>query len=167
MFLVYGKSDKQYYVLPQGGYELRLVTNPKFRKKEKGYLDLPGQQFGHSPAPELPKPPTTDGRLSTSGMPMSGELNGHSRGLAQSIAQPVMNLNECQPIMPTPAPVEAPTAEKERGTKPSDPTPQSANEGVIMNKERADPAPKCVDNNENEGAEPTPEQLADNPHGGK
>ena len=32
MFLMYGKSDKQYYVLPQGGNELMLVMSPEFRK---------------------------------------------------------------------------------------------------------------------------------------
>jgi hypothetical protein len=38
-FLMYGKSDKQYLVLPKGGSELKLVTNPEFRERERGYLD--------------------------------------------------------------------------------------------------------------------------------
>lgn len=41
-FLLYGKSDKQYCVLPRGGSELKLVTNPEFREREHGYLgDIP------------------------------------------------------------------------------------------------------------------------------
>ena len=37
-FLLYGKSDKQYYVLPNGASDIRLVTNPTFREREHGYL---------------------------------------------------------------------------------------------------------------------------------
>lgn len=37
-FLLYGKSDKQYLILPKGGTELKLVTNPIFREREVGYL---------------------------------------------------------------------------------------------------------------------------------
>lgn len=37
-FLLYGKSDKQYMVLPKGGKDMKLVTNPKFREREPGYL---------------------------------------------------------------------------------------------------------------------------------
>lgn len=40
-FLVYGKSDKQYLVLPRGASELKLVTNPTFRERENGYLCEP------------------------------------------------------------------------------------------------------------------------------
>ena len=36
--MMYGKSDRQYYVLPCGGNNLQLVTNPEFREREKGYL---------------------------------------------------------------------------------------------------------------------------------
>ncbi|ODM22593.1 hypothetical protein SI65_00182 [Aspergillus cristatus] len=32
------KSNKQYLVLPRGGSELKLVTNPEFRERENGYL---------------------------------------------------------------------------------------------------------------------------------
>ncbi|BCR88813.1 uncharacterized protein ACHE_50011A [Aspergillus chevalieri] len=39
-FLLYGKSDKQYAVLPKGADEIRLVTNPKFREREPGYLTM-------------------------------------------------------------------------------------------------------------------------------
>ncbi|OJJ82846.1 uncharacterized protein ASPGLDRAFT_36958 [Aspergillus glaucus CBS 516.65] len=42
-FLLYGKSDKQYLVLPRGGSELKLVTNPEFRERENGYLSEPSQ----------------------------------------------------------------------------------------------------------------------------
>ncbi|BCR87868.1 uncharacterized protein ACHE_40432S [Aspergillus chevalieri] len=37
-FLMYGKSNKQYLVLPRGGSELKLVTNPEFRERENGNL---------------------------------------------------------------------------------------------------------------------------------
>ncbi|ODM21132.1 hypothetical protein SI65_04185 [Aspergillus cristatus] len=40
-FLMYGKSHKQYFVLPRGGSELKLVTNPEFRERENGYLSEP------------------------------------------------------------------------------------------------------------------------------
>ena len=79
-FIMYGKSDKLYYVLPRGGSELRLVTNSEFREREKGYLDPPGEPFGHDPAPELPKYANTTSTakmgsgLITSGMPLGGGL---------------------------------------------------------------------------------------------
>ena len=78
-FLMYGKSDKQYYVLPRGGNELRLVTSPEFCEQEKGYLDLLSKAFGQDPAPELPKytrmvTMTMRGGLITSGMLMGGGL---------------------------------------------------------------------------------------------
>ena len=37
-FLMYGKSNKQYLVLPRGSSDLKLVTNPEFRERENGYL---------------------------------------------------------------------------------------------------------------------------------
>ena len=54
-FLLYGKSDKQYHVLPRGASEMRLVTNPTFREREHGYLteqqmNLPGpESIGNQP----------------------------------------------------------------------------------------------------------------------
>lgn len=38
-FVLYAKSDRQYYVLPQGSNSLRLVTNPTFCERENGYLN--------------------------------------------------------------------------------------------------------------------------------
>lgn len=38
-FILYSKSDRQYYVIPRGSESLRLVTNPEFRKRERGYLE--------------------------------------------------------------------------------------------------------------------------------
>ena len=114
-FLMYGKSDKQYYVLPRGGNELRLVTSPEFREREKGYLDPPSEAFGRDPAPELPKytrtvTTTMRGGLITSGMPMGG---GPSRETAP-INAPMINEDKRQPVMPEPAPAEAPTQPKEQ-----------------------------------------------------
>ena len=114
-FLMYGKSDKQYYVLPRGGNELRLVTSPEFREREKGYLDPPSEAFGRDPAPELPKytrtvTTTMRGGLITSGMPMGG---GPSRETAL-IDAPMINEDKRQPVMPEPAPAEAPTQPKEQ-----------------------------------------------------
>jgi len=37
-FLLYGKSDKQYHLLPKGASDTRLITNPNFREREHGYL---------------------------------------------------------------------------------------------------------------------------------
>ena len=53
-FMMYGKSDKQYMVLPRGGQELRLVTNPEFREQESGYCLKPFQQLQQ---PDRPLPP--------------------------------------------------------------------------------------------------------------
>ncbi|EYE90608.1 uncharacterized protein EURHEDRAFT_510308 [Aspergillus ruber CBS 135680] len=53
-FMMYGKSDKQYFVLPRGGQELRLVTNPEFREQESGYCLKPFQQLQQ---PDRPLPP--------------------------------------------------------------------------------------------------------------
>ncbi|PYH92974.1 hypothetical protein BO71DRAFT_410583 [Aspergillus ellipticus CBS 707.79] len=36
-YLSKSKSNKQYYVLPKGGNQLKLVTNPEFRERELGY----------------------------------------------------------------------------------------------------------------------------------
>ena len=143
-FLMYGKSDKQYYVLPRGGNELRLVTSPEFRERERGYLDPPGESFGHDPAPELPKYTSTvtttmRGGLITSGMPMG---SGLSRETAP-INAPIMNEDKRQPVMPTPVPAEAPK-EQEKVIQPL----ESEQRNEI---------------NEN-GAEPTPERPA-SPHG--
>ena len=103
-FLMYGKSDKQYYVLPRGGSELRLVTNPEFREREMGYCEPPGHQFGHGypPIPEQPKSgvhgaPTASGGLITSssltsGSPASGGLGqGINQETAPENTQPIMN----------------------------------------------------------------------------
>jgi transposase InsO family protein len=53
-FMMYGKSDKQYFVLPRGGQELRLVTNAEFREQESGYCLKPFQQLQQ---PDRPLPP--------------------------------------------------------------------------------------------------------------
>ncbi|ODM15139.1 hypothetical protein SI65_09378 [Aspergillus cristatus] len=56
-FLMYGKSHKQYFVLPRGGSELKLVTNPEFRERENGYLSEPlANQVAQGPveAPQMP-----------------------------------------------------------------------------------------------------------------
>ena len=37
-FIMYGKSAKQYHVLPKGYTSTKLVTNPEFREREAGYL---------------------------------------------------------------------------------------------------------------------------------
>lgn len=37
-FVMYGKSTRQYYVIPRGTNTLRLTTNPEFREREYGYL---------------------------------------------------------------------------------------------------------------------------------
>lgn len=37
-FLMYGKSTKQYYVLPKGGSELKLVTSPVFWERHRGHV---------------------------------------------------------------------------------------------------------------------------------
>ena len=106
---MYGKSNKQYYVLPQGGNELRLVTSPEFCKQEKGYLDPPSNSFGCDPALKLPKYMSTvmmtmHRGLITSSMLMGGGL---SRETAP-INAPMMNEDKCQPVMPALAPAEAP-----------------------------------------------------------
>ena len=49
-FMMYGKSDRQYYVLPRGGNNLRLVTNPEFRERENGYLG----ELRSTPLPLMP-----------------------------------------------------------------------------------------------------------------
>ena len=116
MFLIYEKSDKQYYVLPQEGNELRLVINPEFYKQEKGYLDPSGKLFGQDPAPELLKYITiiTISRgLITSSMPMGG---GPSQETAP-INAPMMNEDKHQPVMPALAPAEAPTQPIEKETE--------------------------------------------------
>ena len=109
MFLIYEKSDKQYYVLPQEGNELRLVINPEFYKQEKGYLDPSGKRFGQDPAPELLKYITiiTISRgLITSSMPMGGGPSQETAPIDASI----IDKNKYQPVMPkpTPTPAEAP-----------------------------------------------------------
>ena len=41
-FMLYGKSDKQYYVMPRGCNRitnLKLVMNPEFREREDGYCE--------------------------------------------------------------------------------------------------------------------------------
>ena len=41
-FMLYGKSDKQYYVMPQGCNkitDLKLVTSPEFREQEGRYCE--------------------------------------------------------------------------------------------------------------------------------
>ena len=38
MFLLYRKSNKQYQILPRGGQNLKLITNPEFQEQEDGYL---------------------------------------------------------------------------------------------------------------------------------
>ena len=134
-FLMYGKSDKQYYVLPQGGNELRLVTSPKFHKWKKGYLNPPGKSFGWDPAPELPKyistvTTTMHGGLITSGMLMGGGLGWETAPVN------LINEDKHQPVMPTPAPAEV-LKEQERVIQPLESEQQ-------------------VETNQN-GAEPTPE----------
>ena len=49
-FMLYGKSDRQYYVLPRGSENLRLVTNPEFRERENGYLG----ELRSTPLPLMP-----------------------------------------------------------------------------------------------------------------
>ena len=106
---MYGKSDKQYYILPWGGNELRLVTSPEFCEWEKGYLDLLGEPFGHDPAPELPKYValmlTMSGGLITSSILMGGGLSWETA----PINNPIINEDKHQPVMPVPAPIEVPT----------------------------------------------------------
>lgn len=60
-FLLYGKSDKQYLVLPKGGSELKLVTNPRFREWENGYLT----EMTPTPLISMMTPATTPPVLST------------------------------------------------------------------------------------------------------
>ena len=141
MFLMYRKSDKQYYVLPQGGNELRLVTSPEFCEQEKGYLDLLSKAFGQDPAPELPKymrivTMTMHRGLITSGMLMGG---GPSQETAL-IDAPMINEDKHQPVMPEPVPAEVPTQLKE----------QERENQSLESKQQ-------VETNEN-GAELTPEQ---------
>ena len=138
MFLMYRKSDKQYYVLPQGGNELRLVTSPEFCEQEKGYLDPPGKPFGHDPVLKLPKYTSTVtttmcGGLITSSMPMGGGLSQETA----PINTPIINEDKHQPVMPEPAPAEA-LKEQERVIQPLESKQQ-------------------IETNGN-GAEPTPEQ---------
>ena len=168
-FMLYGKSNKQYYVLPHGGSELRLVTNPEFQEKEKGYLDPPGQEFSQSPAPEMPKPDSmrggeSSGTLGVPGMSITSESTrggGPSQETA-SINAPMINEDKHQPVpMPAPAPSEAPVmpteTERERGNEPSresrtEPAPSRENEGAVSEK----------------GAEPTPtddQPANDDSHG--
>lgn len=49
-FMLYGKSDRQYYVLPRGSENLQLVTNPEFRERENGYLG----ELRSTPLPLMP-----------------------------------------------------------------------------------------------------------------
>lgn len=62
-FMMYAKSDKQYYVLPRGASQLKLVTNPEFREREFGYLDQPSVRNAPLATTQTPmisqKPPTT------------------------------------------------------------------------------------------------------------
>ena len=49
-FMLYGKSDRQYYVLSRGSENLQLVTNPEFRERENGYLG----ELRSTPLPLMP-----------------------------------------------------------------------------------------------------------------
>ena len=48
-FVMYGKSDKQYYVLPWGKMELKLITNPEFHEQEDGFLE---KVLANGPVPQ-------------------------------------------------------------------------------------------------------------------
>ena len=104
-FLMYGKSDKQYYVLPWGGNELRLVINPEFCEWEKGYLDPPGELFGHDPAPKLPKYTSTVTITMCRGLITSSMLLGGGLGWETApVNAPIINEDKHQPVMPAPVP---------------------------------------------------------------
>ena len=108
-FMLYGKSDKQYYVMPRGCNrisDLKLVTNPEFREQEAGCCEK-----------ALANPPTATARIEP--------------------ARPIVEMEKRQPIpMPAPMPRMAPMVpaerKKERGTELSEirvePTPQRVNE---------------------------------------
>lgn len=82
-FVMYGKSTRQYYVIPRGGNSLRLVTSPEFREREKGYL---GEWKPEAPAstPLLPEstPVSSNVRVESMGghptphAPMHFEVRG-------------------------------------------------------------------------------------------
>ena len=111
--------------------------NPEFCEQEKGYLDPSSNLFGHDPIPKLLKYTSTvtttiHRGLITSGMLMGG---GPSQETAL-IGTPIINKDKHQPVMPKPAPAEAPK-EQERVIQPLE-------------------SEQWVETNEN-GARPTPE----------
>ena len=128
MFMLYRKSNKQYYVMPRGSNrisDLKLVTNLKFREREDRYCEK---------VLANPHGPVAIGSETAWGI---------------EPAQPMAEIEKHQQIMPISVSNEAPaTAEKEKNN-------ESLQEG------RASPASKQVDN----GAEQTPDEPADDPHG--
>ena len=114
MFMLYGESNKQYYVMPQGCNrinDLKLVMNPEFCEWEDGYCE---------------KVPANPPLVATAQIEPT---------------QPMADIEKCQPVpMPTPAPsmVPGPT-ERERGNELSwemrtEPVPSRVNEGAVSEK---------------------------------
>ena len=88
---MYGKSTRQYYVIPQGGNSLQLVTSPEFHEREKGYLGE-WQPEKPSSTPLLPEnAPVGNVQVETMGkylipwVPMQNE----SLGMANKAAPPL------------------------------------------------------------------------------
>ena len=109
--MLYGKSNKQYYVMPQGCNkinDLKLVTNPEFREREDGYCEK---------ALANPQGPVATAQVEP--------------------ARPIMEIEKRQPVtMPASAPsVVSEPKERERDTELSEmrteSAPQRANEGAV------------------------------------
>lgn len=162
-FLLYGKSNKQYYVLPHGGSELRLVTNPEFRERERGYLDPPGYEFSQIPTPEMPK--LRDGNVQLGGGSCSAmreaPLTSGAAGGGQG--EPADEM-KCQ-YEPLSAPREAPTPQNENEMN-TDPDPPRPSEGSPPRPSEDKPAspPANGEAVSKKQEMPTHDQPAEDPH---
>lgn len=98
--MMYGKSDKQYFVLPRGGQDMKLVTNPEFRERESGYCLKPfqWQQPPRSDEPDGPTPMAIDRPLPPA------QQEAPARG----------------PDQPDPMPIEIPAEREAREKEPTE-----------------------------------------------
>ena len=78
--MLYGKSEKQYYVLPCGSEQLWLVMDLEFREREQGYL---------GELKSAPLPP----------MPMNVKMSDLSSGMMDKLGNPLsMNMERNKPL---------------------------------------------------------------------
>lgn len=153
MFLIYEKSDKQYYILSRSGHELKLVTNPEFCEWENEYCDSSDWQLGQNSS--VLESIKTQGQnvvpMASGGILNSRLIDGessqeidqrHDWGLAQLIAQSVMQVKRHQSIMSVSASAMASAEEERRDNKPLEWDERADSASQQMDKKRVKLTPE-------------------------